>query len=614
MREMKDSGVEWIGEIPKNKQALRNKYMLSYEKGKLPSSTNLDKKGFAYIGASDLDSNTNEYSTYTEDDTLPNAEYGDLLVLWDGARAGLCGTHKTGKISSTIVRIRADETVYQPFLYWYYNGFEKFMYQSVNGTTIPHMNRKYIEDIGFINWTIQEQQKISVYLDDKCTKIDDIIAKQQKIIEKLKEYKLSLINEYTVETNGTTCSLRYVGDMKNGLNYSENLDGEIFKILGVGDFKEYFILDKEEMFSSFLSNGKISEDYLLKNGDIVFVRSNGSKDQVGRSVMVENITFPLTYSGFCIRFRNRRCDIIDSKYLLYFFRSYYFRKQLEKYSRGSNINNMNQELLSQFKITFPKFEEQQQIADYLDKKCTAIDLTIEKKQAIIEKLTEYKKSLIYEVVTGKKEVYTPQKTIAVLCPIGIPTNETEYAKMLLIQKIITRCGKNLKGRIHLMKIFHALELEIGFSFHSEYTRYFHGPYDRNIEKYESELVRKGWIRLKKGEKVEYIVVNSTAYKTDYNRIFAKHNKEINRIIDFFKPMKHTSKAEKVATLLASWNDFLIDGITEPTDDMIITDVMTNWTENKRKIGYSTWQAILSQMKTAKIVPHGNGRHTIRMED
>ena len=79
-------------------------------------------------------------------------------------------------------------------------------------------------------------------------------------------------------------------------------------------------------------------------------------------------------------------------------------------------------------------------------------------------------------------------------------------------------------------------------------------------------------------------------------------------------MKRASKAEKVATLLASWNDFLIDGIAEPTDNMIITDVMTNWTENKGNIDYSTWQTILSQMKTANIVPHGYGRHTMRMED
>ena len=134
--------------------------------------------------------------TYTCDESLPDSCDSDLLVLWDGARAGLCGTHKVGKVSSTIVRIReVNSTIYRPFLYWYYKGFEDYMYQRVNGTTIPHMNRKYIEEIQMIDWTVQEQRRIADYLDRKCSQIDAIIARQQEVIEKLKAYKLSVITE-----------------------------------------------------------------------------------------------------------------------------------------------------------------------------------------------------------------------------------------------------------------------------------------------------------------------------------------------------------------------------------------------------------------------------------
>ena len=151
-------------------------------------------------------------------------------------------------------------------------------------------------------------------------------------------------------------------------------------------------------------NGQISDDLLLKSGDIVFVRSNGSKDLVGRSVLIENVDYPLTYSGFCIRMRNNCPNMVLNKFLLYYFRSYFFRQSLKKESRGSNINNLNQELLSKLVIGFPSLEEQKQIITYLDTKCNAIDSAINHKQSVIEKLTEYKKSLIYEVVTGKKEV------------------------------------------------------------------------------------------------------------------------------------------------------------------------------------------------------------------
>ena len=86
---------------------------------------------------------------------------------------------------------------------------------------------------------------------------------------------------------------------------------------------------------------KIEDDYYLKNGDIIFVRSNGSKELVGRAIMVDNIDFKVTYSGFCIRLRNKEPQRINSKFLLYFFRSDYFRSELQRLSQGSNISNIN---------------------------------------------------------------------------------------------------------------------------------------------------------------------------------------------------------------------------------------------------------------------------------
>lgn len=250
----------------------------------------------------------------------------------------------------------------------------------------------------------EEQHKIADYLDEKCSKIDAIIKKQQTVIEKLKAYKLSKINELIVDVEGQSIHLGYIANMKNGLNFNVAPNGKPLKFLGVGDFKDYFVLDREDMFSDILIDEEIDEDYMLKDGDIVFVRSNGSKELVGRAVMVENIDFPLSYSGFCIRFRNIRTDILNDRYLLYFFRSPYFREQLKKYSQGSNINNINQVLLSQISITVPSIEIQKIAIDNVERLSYNLDKTILGKQALIDKLIAYKKSLIYEVVTGKKEI------------------------------------------------------------------------------------------------------------------------------------------------------------------------------------------------------------------
>ena len=110
MRVMKDSGVPWIGKIPARLKLIRNKYLLSYEKGKKADNTNLDQEGLPYIGASDLDS-YDIAKLYTTDITLPDVAYDDILILWDGARAGLVGTNKVGKLSSTVVKLVPDKNV-----------------------------------------------------------------------------------------------------------------------------------------------------------------------------------------------------------------------------------------------------------------------------------------------------------------------------------------------------------------------------------------------------------------------------------------------------------------------------------------------------------------------
>lgn len=407
MKKMKDSGIEWIGQIPEDRKLIRSKYALSYIKGRIPTETNTEQNGVPYIGASDLDnlSGRSEYSIYTRDTDIPVCGYEDILVLWDGARAGLIGRNHMGAISSTIVKIIPNDDIDKRFFFWYLKGFEKYLYECVNGTTIPHMNKKYIEDISMLDWSLDDQIRIADFLDEKCSKIDRYIEKQQQIIDKLKAYKQAVITEAVTPKDGwIKCHLGYLAQFKNGLNYNGlSTDNEI-KFLGVGDFQNYFTLDSIDMFSTLQFDGNLPEDLLLKNGDIVFVRSNGSKELVGRSILVDKVDYPLTYSGFCIRMRNYRQDIVLNKFLLYRFWNNEFRQNLNRDSRGSNINNLNQELLSKLTIAFPSIDEQVKIVDLLDKKCGEIDTAISKKQSVIDKFTEYKKSLIYEAVTGKLEV------------------------------------------------------------------------------------------------------------------------------------------------------------------------------------------------------------------
>ena len=251
---------------------------------------------------------------------------------------------------------------------------------------------------------IIEQKKIADFLDEKIGEINSIIAKTKASIEEYKKYKAIIIDEAIKSENCSKYKFRYLGELKNGLNYHNTSDNRKIKFLGVGDFKDYMILSGAEYFSDLPIDEDIPEEYLLRSGDIVFVRSNGSKDLVGRSIMVEDINFDLTYSGFCIRFRNQRTDLVENKYLLYFFRSEYFKELLKLGSVGANINNLSQDILNAVRVPIPTKTRQQEIIDYLDVKCGEIDALIAKKEAFVEEMEAYKKSLIFEYVTGKREV------------------------------------------------------------------------------------------------------------------------------------------------------------------------------------------------------------------
>lgn len=410
MREMKDSGVEWIGEIPKDWEIVQTKRFFRNIKRVVGSDVdNYERLALTMNGVikrSKEDSEGLQPEKFEGYQILRKNELVFKLIDLENVKTSRVGLSSyTGLVSPAYIVLTNELEDNRYYYYWfkflYYN--EVFNHLGGNGVRSA-LNAKDLSIIPIVSIPAYMQNCIANYLDEKCTKIEGIIALQQKSIEKLKAYKMSLINETVNSTDGTKCHLGYIGTMKNGLNFSSILEGVKIKFLGVGDFQDNFILDKLDMFSDIITVEKISEEYMLKDGDIIFVRSNGSKELVGRAVMVKNVNYPLTYSGFCIRLRNTRMDIIDSDYLLYFFRSLNFRKQLEKYSQGSNINNVNQELLSQIDFTFPNIELQRKVVCVLDAKCKKIDNIICNKAKLIDKLVDYKKSLIYEVVTGKREV------------------------------------------------------------------------------------------------------------------------------------------------------------------------------------------------------------------
>ena len=438
---MKNSGVEWIGEIPEDWEVSKIGQLYEERRTKV-SDTVYPPLSVTMQGI------LPQLETAAKSDAHDDRKLvlkGDFAINSRSDRRGSCGISSQDGSVSLINTVLHPKIEMNPIYYnWLFHSFRFSDEFYKNGHGI-------VDDLWTTSWSEMKrifiplppkstQQCIASYLDKKCSKIEETIQKQQQVIEKLKTYKQSLITEavtgkkyhenchtdsilLTQNPNEDMkteiplgisnpcgniefkyCNLGFIADFKNGLNYNASDFGKEVKFLGVGDFQNYLVLNNIDMFSNIITDTSIEDDYYLKNGDIIFVRSNGSKELVGRAIMVDNIDFKVTYSGFCIRLRNKEPNKVNSKFLLYFFRSDYFRSELQRLSQGSNISNINQDLFSHIKIPLVDMSFQNYVVSYLDKKCTAIDTAIEQKQKLIEKLTEYKKSVIYECVTGKKEI------------------------------------------------------------------------------------------------------------------------------------------------------------------------------------------------------------------
>ena len=412
---MKNSGVEWIGEIPDDWEVRKLKYLGDYINGYAFKPEDWKSSGKRIIRIQDLTSTNENPNYYSEElDKCYEVNRGDILVSWAATLDAFIWEQETGWLNQHIFKAEPFEKIInKSFFFWLIKESMKNMNNdNKHGIVMQHVTLGVFNNFEVPLPPKETQQKIASYLDSKCSKIEETIQNQQQVIEKLKACKQSLITEAITGKikiqneipDFKYCNLGFIAEFKNGLNYNASDFGNEVKFLGVGDFQNYLVLDDESMFSNIITDTEIEDDYYLKNGDIIFVRSNGSKELVGRAIMVNNINFKVTYSGFCIRLRNKEPQKINSKFLLYFFRSDYFRSELQRLSQGSNISNINQDLLSHIKIPLVDMEFQKNVIQFLSRKCTAIDNAIEQKQNLIEKLTEYKKSLIYECVTGKKEI------------------------------------------------------------------------------------------------------------------------------------------------------------------------------------------------------------------
>ena len=411
---MKPSGIEWIGDIPDDWKVLKYKYAGRFEKGKLPKFINRENKGSPIIGASEM--NGGLPILFTEDSDIPKCRKDDVLFLWDGANAGLVSSGLDGILSSTVVKYVCTNNINIKYLFYLTKYYEKYFKSKVNGTTIPHMSYDFINDCPLLEPPLQTQQRIADYLDEKCGEIDATIAKQKESIEKLKAYKQSLISETVTKGLDKSASLKpsgidYLGDIPSHweirkLKYVAKLDPTISEFLRDNDIVSFAPMEclGEQTLSPYETEyGKVKGKYTyFANEDIIMAKVTPCFEN-GNIAIAKNLKNNVGFGSselFVFRAKN-----ISNSFLMYSLYSEPFKSLAKSTMYGTGgLKRVSPNFILNYKIPLPPLKTQESIADYLDSKCSQIDKYITEKQNIIQKLDAYKKSLIFECVTGKKRI------------------------------------------------------------------------------------------------------------------------------------------------------------------------------------------------------------------
>ena len=423
MREMKDSGIEWIKQIPTGWTTTRGKNILQLMKR--PPEADDEVITCFRNGEVTLRRNRREEGFTFSDKEIgyQGIKKGDLVIHGMDGFAGAIGiSDSDGKGSPVLVVCTTKENARYLVYYLRTLAMQDVFLALATGIRERSCDLRWnkIADLLFPVPELDEQCRIADYLDRKCSQIDAIIARQQEVIEKLKAYKLSVITEAVtkglnpdvpmkdsrvewigeVPGNWTKVKLKNICQFINGdrsSNYpspNEYVDNGI-PFLGADSLCGRYVdvtqskkITKEKYHS--MGGAKIQK------GDILYTLRGST---IGKNAIATFDEGTVASSLMVIR----PISLIP-EYLLYWINSEEEFQQRQSYINGSTAPNLSAENVGSFVMFLPPALEQREIADYLDTKCAEIELTMLKKQVLIDQLGNYKKSLIYEVVTGKKEV------------------------------------------------------------------------------------------------------------------------------------------------------------------------------------------------------------------
>lgn len=435
MRVMKDSGVEWIGEIPKDWEILPTKRFFSHTKtlagDKVDTYERLALTMNGVIKRSKDDSEGLQPEKFDTYQVLKETELVFKLIDLANVKTSRVGLSPFTGIVSPAYIVLTNESDDNRFYYYffismYYN--EIFNRLGDNGVR-SSLNAQDLLSVPIVNISSDTQHRIADFLDDKCGKIDRYIEKQQQIIDKLKEYKQAVITEAVTKGLNPDVPMKDSGIEWIGMipeHWGVAKLANLFTFLGGYAFNsDLYVSETENLI---VRIGNVKNDRLLFDANPVYISDDLAEQVIKFKLQCGDILFTMTgtkgkrdyfytliLDNFHIQTKNlylnqrvgcfRKKAHIHAEYYNYLLKDNRILDSIFLYETGTaNQGNLVIDSINRTKVHLPPYDEQIMIANYLKEKCSRIDAVIAKKEVAINKSTEYKKSLIYEAVTGKLEV------------------------------------------------------------------------------------------------------------------------------------------------------------------------------------------------------------------
>lgn len=411
---MKDSGIEWIGIIPKDWSVCRLRYLCSIMTGNQDTQDHDPNGIYPFYVRSPLVERSNHYTF----------EGDAILMAGDGVGAGKVFHYVSGKYGchQRVYSLQKITGISRRFLFYYLQNLFYISIECANSkSTVDSVRLKMIQDFPILLPNAKEQHRISSFLDTECSRIDAVIAQTRASIEEYKKLKQSVITQAVTKgirsgRKMKDSGIEWIGEIPTNWTILRKLSYAVKKSISYGIVKLFDPDDENGVYvlrCSDVKEGRIdtanirtvtqevSNEYsrTVLDGGEVLINVRGT---LGGCAVV-----PLEMKGYNIAREVAMISPSESilnHYLMYFFLSKAFITYEERHLAGSVYIGLNIEMLSACPITLPPINEQAQIVEFLDKTTSDMNILIEKKGQLLDELEALKKSLIYEYVTGKKEV------------------------------------------------------------------------------------------------------------------------------------------------------------------------------------------------------------------